>query len=161
METTKNEYENENNRTSVIDTKVSIALPIISGYFLAIAPMNNYKSIFSAKILTFSDCIIPTLLFVTYSVSLILALISVIDMVKVITTRAYNRLNPRDLYNDNFMKYDERVLSIQLIKLYINATEKNKSVNDNRIPLYKSGWLLTTISIISFVIYVIIKNFFT
>lgn len=45
LDATKNEYDNERNRTSVIDNKASISLPIISAYFLAVAQINNYKSI--------------------------------------------------------------------------------------------------------------------
>ena len=37
LDVAKHEYDNEHNRTSVIDTKTSIALPIISAYFLALA----------------------------------------------------------------------------------------------------------------------------
>ena len=50
LSTAKSEYENEHNRTSVIDSKTSIALPIVSAYFLALAPMNDFKSIFDVKI---------------------------------------------------------------------------------------------------------------
>ncbi len=159
LDVAKHEYENEHNRTSVIDTKTSIALPIISAYFLALAQMNDYKTIFAVKISSYIDCIMPTLLFICYSASLILALLSVIDMVRVITTRAYNTIKPADLYDEDFLKFDSKVISIELITLYIDATVRNKGENDARIPLYRNGWLLTTISIILFVVYIIIKNY--
>ena len=159
LDTARHEYENEHNRTSVIDTKTSIALPIISAYLLALAQMNDYKSIFAIKITSFLDCIMPTLLFISYTASLALALVSVINMVRVITTRTYNTIKPSDLYDDSYLKADSRVLSVELIRLYIRATTKNKNENDARLPLYRSGLLLILFSIILFVFYIIIKNY--
>ena len=101
----------------------------------------------------------PTLLFISYTASLALALVSVINMVRVITTRTYNTIKPSDLYDDSYLKADSRVLSVELIRLYIRATTKNKNENDARLPLYRSGLLLILFSIILFVFYIIIKNY--
>ena len=90
LDTAKSEYDNEHNRTSVIDSKTSIALPIISAYCLALAQMNDYKAIFTMQINSFRDMLIPSCLFLTFTISLLLALISVIMMVKVIKMRDYH-----------------------------------------------------------------------
>ena len=158
LSTAKSEYENEHNRTSVIDSKTSIALPIISAYFLALAPMNDFKSIFDIKIGKFVDVIIPAVTLLTYVGSLALAFVAVVMMVKVVTTREYNTIKTADLYDEDFLKHKKIALEIKLIQLYIEATQNNKAENDSRIPLYKKGWLLTTISIVLFVAYVIVKN---
>lgn len=158
LSTAKSEYENEHNRTSVIDSKTSIALPIISAYFLALAPMNDFKSIFDVKIEKFVDVIIPAVTLLTYVGSLALAFVAVMMMVKVVTTREYNTIKTADLYDEDFLKHKKIALEIKLIQLYIEATQNNKAENDSRIPLYKKGWLLTTISIVLFVAYVIVKN---
>ena len=159
LSTAKCEYENEHNRTSIIDSKTSIALPIVSAYFLALAPMNNFKDIFNVKIEKFVDIIIPAVSLLTYAGSLVLALIAVMLMVKVVTTREYNTIKSADLYDEDYLKHKKTALEITLIQLYIEATENNKAENDSRIPLYKMGWLLTTISIMLFVVYVIVKNY--
>ena len=158
LSTAKSEYENEHNRTSVIDSKTSIALPIISAYFLALAPMNDFKSIFDVKIEKFVDVIIPAVTLLTYVGSLALAFVAVMMMAKVVTTREYNTIKTADLYDEDFLKHKKIALEIKLIQLYIEATQNNKAENDSRIPLYKKGWLLTTISIVLFVAYVIVKN---
>ena len=158
LSTAKSEYENEHNRTYVIDSKTSIALPIISAYFLALAPMNDFKSIFDVKIEKFVDVIIPAVTLLTYVGSLALAFVAVVMMVKVVTTREYNTIKTADLYDEDFLKHKKIALEIKLIQLYIEATQNNKAENDSRIPLYKKGWLLTTISIVLFVAYVIVKN---
>ncbi len=159
LSTAKSEYENEHSRTSVIDSKTSIALPIISAYFLALAQMNDFKTIFNVHIEKFADIIIPAISLLTYGGSLILSFIAVMMMVKVVTTRDYNTIKPIDLYDEDYLKNKKTALEIKLIQLYIEATQNNKLENDSRIPLYKKGWLLTTISIVLFVIYVIIKNY--
>ena len=46
LSTAKSEYENEHNRTSIIDSKTNISLPIISAFFLAFVQLNDYKTIF-------------------------------------------------------------------------------------------------------------------
>lgn len=158
VSTAKSEYESEHNRTSIIDSKAGISLPIVSAYFLALAPMNNYKDIFLMKINCFWNLLIPAFLFITYTVSLILSFISVLMMVRVITTREYMTITPSDLYDENYLQNDQVFLSIKILSLYIETTENNKLKNDKRIPLYRNSWLLTIISIISFVIYIIIIN---
>lgn len=158
LSTAKSEYENERNRTSVIDSKTGIALPITSAYFLALAQMNNFENIFNIHIETFSDSIIPMVLLFTYSGSLILSFIAVIMMVKVVTAREYTVLKAIDLYDEDYLKNEKTALEIKLIQLYIDATQNNKTANDLRIPLYRAGWRLTTVSLALFVVYVIINN---
>lgn len=159
LNTVKSEYNNEHNRTSIIDSKSGIALPIISAYFLALAPLSDYKSIFATHISSFKDFIFPAILFLTYTTSIVLALIAMIKMVFVIATRQYCILKPEDLYDESYLKKEPLVLSVYLINLYLKATENNKTQNDKRIPLYRSSWTLTIISIISFVVYILIKNY--
>lgn len=158
LETAKSEYEIEHNRTSIIDSKTSIALPIISAYFLALAEMNDFRNIFKIEIANFSDSILPSCLFITYTAALILTLIAVIMLAKVIMTRDYNVIKPQDIYGTDYITNDVRVLSLKLIDLYITATLHNKEKNDSRIPLYRRSWLFTAISIILFTIYIIIHN---
>ncbi len=159
LETSKSEYDNEHNRTTIIDSKTSIALPIISAYALALTQLNNYKSLFSISVKNFVDLIIPSMLFVTYTASLILALLAVIMMVKVILMRNYSVIKVCDLYDNNYLTKNEVYISIKLIQLYISATENNKTTNDSRIPLYKKGWIVTVFSIILFVIFFLINNY--
>lgn len=158
LDTAKSEYENEHNRTSIIDSKTNIALPIISAYFFTVAQLNDYKSILNIKTESFSDFIIPAFLFCLYTFSLILVLISVIQMIIVIATRRYYTVKPSDLYTEDFLKNKELFLAVQLIRLYIEATKKNKETNNKRIPLYKSSWICVIISIIMYVFYIMIKN---
>lgn len=49
FEIVKSEYQNEFNRTSVIDTKVGITLPIIATYFFLVLQFKSIKQIFWVK----------------------------------------------------------------------------------------------------------------
>ena len=77
LKTSKSEYENEHNRTSIIDSKTNISLPIISAFFLALIQLNDYKAIFRLPTCTFLQWLLPAALFITYTAALILGLLSV------------------------------------------------------------------------------------
>lgn len=160
METAKCEYDNEYNRISIIDNKTSIILPVVSAYFLAIAQMNDYEKIFSYKITSFAGLIVPSLLFLTYTSSLIIALVAIIMLVSVVSTRNYQNIKSSDLYDVDYLKNESIFLQIKLVNLYITTTEFNKMINDTKIAKYQNSWKFTIASIILFVLYILSKNIF-
>ena len=158
MNVAESEYGNEHNRTSIIDNKTSIVLPIVSAYSLTIAQMNDYTNIFSSNITSFANLLAPGLLFVTYTTSLVLALIAVVLLVIVISTKDYCNISPSDLYDEDYLKEESVFLRTELTNLYISASKFNKNVNDKRIKKYRLSWKLTIVSIIIFVVYIIANN---
>lgn len=154
----QNEYSNEHERTATIDSKAGIALPIISAYFLALAQMNDFKSIMVVTVSDIMSVLIPVMTIITYSTALAFALIAVVWMARVVFTRPYCKINPRDLYTDDYLKNDSRVLSVKFIQLYLEAIEHNRLENDVRVKLYQRSWLFTFISVICFVTYIIMNN---
>lgn len=154
----RSEYEYEQNRISVIDSKTSIALPIASGYCLALVQMAGVKRVLEVNIHSFLDILVPVFAVVIYLASLAFSLASVVMMVKVITTREYSTINAGDLYDEDYLKYNEIALEIQLILLYIEATQKNSYENELRIPLYRSGWQSMIFSVVLFFVYVAIRG---
>ena len=158
LNTAKTEYDNENSRVSVIYSKTGISLPIIAAYFLALAQMNDYKSIYMSKINSFSDIIIPLIMFLSYTISLVLVILAVFFMSRVIMTHGYSTINPSDLYDNEYLTEHPVFITTKLITLYISASTFNKKQNSLRVKLYRRGWLFTAISIFLFVIYIILKN---
>lgn len=158
LDSSKHEYDSEHNRITVIDSKTGVSLPIISAYFLALANMNDYKSIFNVKINTFFDALCPFIIFISYTAGLIMAGLAVMMMVKVIMTRNYSTIKPLDLYDEDYLKNKPIYISTKLITLYIGATKFNQSQNRYRVNCYRKGWLFTAISIAFYVIYIIVKN---
>ena len=160
LEVSKSEYDNERERTSKIDNKTNIALPVIAGLFLFIAPLNNYKEIFGVAVNSFKDIIIPGTVFLSYTTALVFSLISSLFMIRVIFTKEYRQVNPRTLYKESYLSKHSAVISIDLIKAYIETTEINKDINDKRVRFYKKGWIFAIVSIIATAIFAILKNLY-
>lgn len=157
-EAAQNEYCNEHDRTRTMDSKAGIALPIIATYFLALAQMNDYCSINAFPITGFGSALVPATIFTAYTVALILALVAVVWMARVVFTREYLTLNLQNLYTDDYLKSDSMVLSIKFLELYFSAIEHNRNENNTRVKLYQRSWVLTFISVLCFVVYIIMKN---
>lgn len=153
LNVTRDEYNSEHIRTTTIDNKTNISLPIIAAYFLTLAQFTDYKTLFNISIISYLDLIKPTIYLLIYIMSLALAFLSCIKMIQVIFTKPYAVINPADLYNSKYMYNDSSVLSIELIRLYIKATAENKNQNNARIREYKKGWIYAVISISLFVLY--------
>ena len=160
LSTAKAEYDNEHNRTGIIDTKVSISLPIVSAFVLALVQQNNFKAIFALPSYTFLLLLKPSILFLTYTGALFTGLISVYSMTKVILTREYKTLCIRDLYDEDILKSTGVAYETWIIKLYCESTEHNKNENDIRTSIYRRGWKSAFVALILFVIFSILSNLF-
>lgn len=159
-DTAQSEYGNEHKRTASIDSKAGIALPIIVAYILSIAQMNDFRKILSISVDKVSGAVIPMITLLSYTVSLISAILAVVWMGRVVLARGYSRIEPKDLYLDDYLKSDCKVLSIDLLRLYIEAIDDNRRTNNARITLYMKGWLFSFVSIASFVLYIVLNNNF-
>ena len=160
LSTSKAEYDNEHRRTGIIDTKVSISLPIVSAFELALVQINNFKVIFALPSSTFLLWIKPAVLFFSYVGALVLGLVSVCLMAKVIMTREYKTLKIRDLYDEDILKEECQSFQVWLINLYCESTEHNKKENDIRANMDRKGWKYVFFATISFIAYSIFFNLF-
>jgi len=158
LDMAQQEYGQEHERISTIDYKAGIALPILAAYFLAYAQMNNFKKILSLPITNFITSLIPVLLFVTYTAGLVLSMLSVFFMAKVVFAKTYHRINPIDLYKDENLTQGNKDFPYKVMQLYFEAIAYNRKANNERVTLYQRSWILTFISVICFVIYIITKN---
>lgn len=158
LETSKAEYDNEHNRTSIIDSKTNISLPIISAFFLAFVQLNDYKTIFQLPTNTFAQWLLPATLFFSYTAALVLGLLSVLLMTRVILTKEYKTLKIQDLYDEDFLKNPRMFFSIELIRLYCTSTAHNKTQNDKRVKLYRYSWILMFITLALYLVYIIVKT---
>lgn len=158
LQTAKSEYDNEHNRTTVIDSKTNISLPIISAFLLALIQANDYKTIFNLPTLNFLQWLLPATLFLFYTATLVFGFLADLLMIRVIFTRQYKTLNIRDIYNKTFLKNAPNPISLFIITRYCEASEHNKEQNNLRIKWYKKSWLLTVVALFLYSIYMIIKN---
>lgn len=155
LEIAKDEYKNEIDRTSVIDTKVSIALPIIATYFFMVLQFESVKSIFSKQLdtrnavaLLYSLCN-PFI----YLAAIICAGASLIFLLRAIITQSYQKIDSACFNKKEIMSMPKKVFSAVMVTYFIRALEHNKEVNDTRVALYKKGLIFVIISLGLFVIY--------
>ena len=128
FEIVKSEYQNEFNRTSVIDTKVGITLPIIATYFFLALQFKSMKQIFTTRV---NIQTVATTLFsicnpLIYIATIVCAAIALIYLFRAIITQSYQAVDPR-------------------------------SFNDKE-SLYKRGWIFAMISLGLFVCYICLNQ---
>lgn len=158
LETAKDEYHNEHQRTSVIDSKTNIVLSFSAVIFIAMMQAVNLKKIFSIKVTTFGDFVIPLILYISLIGALTAMVMSIISLVKCIFTKEYKTIDTAYFYNVKKLKYKERLYSTALAHFYIEATIINKNTNDERVRNYKRGVVLTISSVGFFVLYSVISS---
>lgn len=151
------EYQNEHNRTSIIDTKTNIALPIIATYLFLILDkisISYYEKQVEAGILSLMDA---ELQFGIVIIAIILALASCISMFMTIKTDQYTILKLEDFYKPDYMALEEDKFAAAMISFVLKASNSNKRVNDERIKKYKFGLVMVGSSLLVYILYIIIS----
>lgn len=156
LETARIEYQNEHNRTSIIDSKTNIILSFTAIIFVAFIPMINLKNIFTVNIANFGDCILPISIFIFLILSILSMFLSIVSLIKCVLTQEYKVIDAEYFYDINKLKESKDLYSIALSQFYIEATSVNKETNDNRIKNYKKGVIFTILSVMFFAAYVIL-----
>ena len=96
LEIAKSEYQNEFNRSSVLDTKIGIALPIIATYFFLILQYKSVRQLF----ITNPDCtnimtlILSVCIPIIFVAAIISAAIALIYLFRAIVTHSYQTIDP-------------------------------------------------------------------
>lgn len=155
LEIAKSEYQNEFSRSSVLDTKIGIALPIIATYFFLILQYKNFKQLFLValdftNVLTVIGCVFGPIIFVAAITS---AAIALIYLFRAIVTHSYQKIEPSYFNTKDKMSMPPCVFSGVMVTYYIKASKYNRATNDKRVALYKRGWTLAMISLGLFVVY--------
>ncbi|MBP3489068.1 MAG: hypothetical protein J6K53_11795 [Roseburia sp.] len=145
------EYQNEHNRTSVIDTKINIALPIIATYvFLVLDRMNisDYGNQIKNNGIMNTELQIGLLILIV-----LFAIVSMVFMFMTIKTNEYTILKVEDFYKPEYMALEEEMFCGAIIKYIIIASKQNKAVNDSRIKQYKMGLVMVGVSFLFYIFY--------
>lgn len=151
------EYQNELNRTSIIDTKVGITLPIIATYFFLVLQFDSIRSIF----LTYPDTEnIARMLWsffrpLIYLATIICAGIALVNLFRAIIAQAYRTIDPGCFNDKKKMSHPKKIFSAVMVTYYVETTAFNRSTNNRRITMYKRGWIFALISLLLFVCYVV------
>lgn len=157
LDITMQEYQNEHNRTSVIDTKTNIALPIIATYLFLILEKINipyYEKQIEDEILSLMDAELQIGMII---IAIILAILSSISMFMTIKTDQYTILKVEDFYKPEYIVLEEDKFAAAIIHYIITASQENKKVNDDRVKKYKFGLVMVGCSLLAYMIYMILQ----
>ena len=153
----QSEYQNELNRTTIIDNKLSIALPIVSAYFFLVIQHSNIRKLFSAEVDTstvgamLSNLILP----ISFVLAIILSAVALVLMVCVVGTHSYEHIDTKQFNTAEQISLEPNQFSAALSTVYIRATYTNRKQNDIRVKEYKWGWICTAFSLGCFLIHVL------
>ncbi len=156
LEIAKAEYQNEFSRTSVIDTKVGITLPIIVTYFFLVLQFESVKNIFSKQIDTRNAVALLCSVcspFI-YFAAIVCAGAALVFLFRAIITQSYQKIDPRWFNEKDIMSRPRNVFSAVMVTYFIQAIEHNSDTNNARIILYKRGLVFAIISLGFFVLYI-------
>ena len=158
LEVVRLEYQNEINRTSIIDTKTGITLPIVATYFFLVLQFRSIRDIFGVelKVKTTAELFYELGIPVIYICSIVCALFSLVWLFRVVISSPYEMIDPVPFNDKKTMSQPENIFAAAMVTYYIRALEKNHSVNDRRVILYKQGWTYAIISLSTFFAYVIL-----
>lgn len=156
----KDEYLNELNRNSIIDTKANIALPIFAAYFFLLAQMIDIHKLLALENISMKEIVLSLFLISLYMIAIILSFMSFYYLVRIIQVQDYTVINADDFYKTEYLVLETNNFAASICTFYIKATKLNKLINDRRTSLYKKSLYFTELSLISFVIYIFISNIF-
>lgn len=160
LDITRSEYQNEFSRTSVIDSKVGITLPVIATYFFLVLQFDSIKSIFASKPDTRNavTALISVCSPLVYIAAIIFAGTALVYLFRAIMSQSYMLVEPCFFNDKEKMSKPREVFSAVMVTYYIRALEYNREKNNARIVLYKRGWLFTMVSLGLFVCYIFLTR---
>lgn len=160
LEIAKSEYQNEHSRTSVIDSKVGITLPIIATYFFLVLQFDSMKSILtsSPNMQNIATIIFSVVRPLIYIMTIIFAGIALVYLFRAIISQSYMTVDPCFFNDKDTMSRPKEVFSAVMVTYYVRALEYNRATNDTRIIFYKRGWIFTMISLGLFVSYIFLTR---
>ena len=159
LEIARAEYQNERTRTSTIDAKTGITLPIIATYFFLVLQYTDIKKEFLSpidmqNIAAVLYSVLPPL---CYLASLAFSAISLLYLFRTITMQEYEAINPEH-FRQTEMLEETKERSAAIIRPFIESTNKNHEVNSRRCRFYVLGWRYALISLAIFIVYVFLKH---
>ncbi len=158
LEIAQKNYADETARTSTLDAKIGISLPLISGYFLAIlTSLGDWPKFFKLPASSVAEAIIPMVTVLALAGALVLSLVALYLMISTISTKEYQHVDVHEFYTLNLFSVPTLPVIKYLLGKYLDATDHNKLQNDQRVAPYRRGWVLVIISIGLFLLYNILK----
>lgn len=160
LEIARAEYQNEFSRTSVIDTKVGITLPIVVTYFFLVLQFESIREKFTTQLDTQNAA---TLLYsllcpCIYIAAIICAGVALIYLFRAIITHTYKKVNLKCFNDKKTMSHSRNVFAAVMVTCFIQALEHNSLANNVRVALYRRGLSFAIVSLGFFVFYIFLTK---
>lgn len=154
------EYQNEKQRTSTIDSKVGITLPIVATYFFLVLQYTDVKKIFQnpVEIETVASVLYSVLPPILYLTTLVFAGFALFFLFRVISMHTYAIVNIQYYNTPETIDRSPERFSAGIVDDFIEATMESSETNDLRTKLYKRGWRYALISLAFFVLYIFFNH---
>ena len=154
------EYQNERQRTSTIDSKVGITLPIVATYFFLVLQYTDIKKIFQnpVEIESVASVLYSVLPPILYLTTLVFAGFALFFLFRVISMHAYATVNVQYYNTPETIDHSPERFAAGIVDIFIEATMESSETNDLRTKLYKRGWRYALISLAFFVLYIFFNH---
>lgn len=154
-----NEYNEERNRTTKLDSKTNILISFSAVTLVAMLQAVNLKKLFDIIVTDFASIVFPAILSCLIMGAIVTSLISVIFLLRVICVYKYATIDLHYLYSKSALQTDESIFLIGLAFKLMEAVDYNQNVNKKRTKCYSIGILLLVISLIIFTVYMCMIGF--
>jgi hypothetical protein len=153
----KIEYDNEFQRASALDSKVSITLTLSAALLALIYPLTNLKAVLDRSIVKVSECIIPLICILSVAISFGFLVVAIFHFIEVISLHKYKAIDPKCFTDVEYFSKPENEMAIVISFKYKDAIEENRIVNEARMLKYQKAVTFVVISIIFLIVSYIIK----
>ena len=155
------EYERELSRCTLIDSKVSIALPIVSAYFLSLTTQcAAIKSILNMPSDNIGGIVVCIFLLLLYFIALLFSGCALYLFVRAISPQNYQTIDPVFYYDEEFLQEEDKVIITGVVQNRIKANYNNRAKNDKRMNWYSAGWFMSVISVMAYMAFALITGIF-
>ena len=149
------EYQNEKERTSTLDSKLGISLPVISAYFFMVIQDTNIGKLlesawnYQKSPVSKGEYIALAL----YLVAALAAIISLFHMVRAVMNRNYGSVDMKAFYTAKEMSRPKEQFLAIMINAYLVILEYNRKQNSQKAMEYQTGWIFYMLSLLCFFLY--------
>ena len=154
------EYQNEKQRTSTIDSKVGITLPIVATYFFLVLQYTDIKKIFQnpVEIESVASVLYSVLPPILYLTTLVFAGFALFFLFRVISMHTYATVNIQYYNTPETIDRSPERFAAGIVDIFVEATMESSETNDLHTKLYKRGWRYALISLAFFVLYIFFNH---
>lgn len=148
LEIVQKEYENESNRSRILDARIGIFLPLAGLVLAYIASFLNFKSLVNDKIDSTSEIISILIYSLLTGITFLALIVSIVCFVWVISIKKFSRIKIDLIIKEEYLSYAKELTAAGLITNYVTNINNNRKVTHKKMLLYQTGVYCISLAII-------------